>query len=92
MSDKQHLNITVHGRVQGVWFRASTQEVAQKLGVNGWVCNQSDGSVYLEVEAEPAILEQFKDWLREGPPNARVDKLDIEEGPLQGVTGFRIAR
>lgn len=55
----RHINVTVSGRVQGVYFRASTKEVADSLGISGFVKNQPDGSVYLEAEGESEILDSF---------------------------------
>lgn len=86
----KHLNITVRGRVQGVSFRASTAEQAECLGLQGWVCNQPDGSVYLEAEGEADALEELLDWLHQGPPAAEVTQVDSESGMVAGFTGFHI--
>lgn len=85
-----HLNITVRGHVQGVSFRASTTEQAERLGLQGWVCNQPDGSVYLEAEGEEDALEALLDWLHQGPPAAEVSRVDSESGMVAGFTGFHI--
>lgn len=67
----------VRGRVQGVGFRMATQREAAALGLAGWVRNEPEGSVEGEVwGADPAALARFRDWLREGPPGARVDALE----------------
>ena len=58
-----HYNITVTGRVQGVWFRKYTQEAALSFGVKGFVENSQDGSVYVEAEGGPKELNRFLDWL-----------------------------
>lgn len=76
----KHLTVTVRGKVQGVYFRAATQRRARELGLTGWVCNRTDGSVYLEAQGPQAALDALLDWLREGPPLARVDELCVEEG------------
>lgn len=86
----KHLNITVRGRVQGVSFRASTTEQAERLGLQGWVCNQPDGSVYIEAEGGEDALEALLDWLHEGPPAAEVARVDSESGMVAGFTGFHI--
>lgn len=88
----KRLNITVTGIVQGVWFRASTKEQADRLGVNGFVRNQDDGSVYLEAEAETAELEQLLAWLKVGPPKAQVEEVKVEESAGSGIEGFEIRR
>lgn len=86
----KHLNITVRGRVQGVSFRASTTEQAEQLGLQGWVCNQRDGSVYLEAEGEADALEALLEWLQQGPPAAEVERVDSESGMVAGFKGFHI--
>lgn len=88
----KHLAITVSGLVQGVWFRASTKEQAEQLGINGFVQNEPDGNVYLEAEGNEEELENLVTWLKQGPPAARVDNLDIEEGELKNFSGFEISR
>jgi acylphosphatase len=89
---KQHLNIRVEGKVQGVFFRASTKAVADQLGVTGYVCNKQDGSVYIEAEAEPVMLEQFLDWCHKGPDRAEVKKVETSEGPLQQFINFIVKK
>ncbi|WP_294946794.1 acylphosphatase [Sulfurivirga sp.] len=70
------LRAIIHGRVQGVFFRASTQKKARALGLTGWVRNLPDGTVeVLAVGPRPA-LEALLDWLHEGPPLARVERVD----------------
>jgi len=81
--------IQVRGRVQGVYFRASTQEQAQALGVVGWVRNTPDGGVELEVEGAPAAVAELFAWCHRGPPHARVDSVQaVERGPLGSESGF----
>jgi acylphosphatase len=82
--------IRVQGRVQGVFFRASARAEAQRLGLCGFVRNEPDGSVYAEAEGERETLQQFLDWCRRGPPHARVDRVEVEEGAAEGREGFRI--
>ena len=88
----KHINVTVTGRVQGVYFRAATQETAEFLGITGFVKNQTDGSVYLEAEGKEKTLKEFCQWLNSGPPAARVDKLDILVGEVQHLKDFIISR
>lgn len=88
----KHLDITVSGRVQGVWFRASTRDEAQHLGLAGFVENRPDGSVYLEAEGDDAAVAQLLAWLETGPPLARVDAVQVDEGEVQGLAGFEIRR
>ena len=67
----------VTGRVQGVFFRASTRDEAVKNGVAGWVRNAPDGSVEGEAFGETDVLERFIAWLHQGPPSSRVDRVEI---------------
>lgn len=77
------LKICVHGyvtgKVQGVWYRANTQQEAQRLGLTGWVKNLSDGRVEFCICGEQTSVSEMQDWLRQGPPRARVDEVVLEE-------------
>ena len=68
----------MRGRVQGVWFRASAAERAATLGLRGRAENRPDGSVLVHAAGRPDALEQFVEWLRQGPPLARVDAVEVE--------------
>jgi acylphosphatase len=68
----------VKGRVQGVWFRASTREQARTLGVRGYARNLDDGRVEVLAAGDGAAIDALAQWLRQGPPNARVDAVDRE--------------
>ncbi|MBX9401996.1 acylphosphatase [Lysobacter sp. BMK333-48F3] len=65
----------VSGKVQGVWFRASTREQAQALGLRGYANNLADGRVEVLAAGDAAAIERLAQWLTHGPPNARVDRL-----------------
>ena len=80
----------VRGRVQGVWYRASTRDAARAAGVAGWVRNRPDGSVEALLEGEPDAVERVVAFLREGPPHARVDAVDVESEPPEGLAGFEV--
>lgn len=86
----KHLNITVRGKVQGVWFRKETHLAATRLGVSGTVENRPDGTVYIEAEAEEAVMCQFVDWCHEGPKLAVVAEVVIEEEDLKGFKEFKV--
>lgn len=86
----KRIDLRVRGLVQGVFFRVSTQRKAQELGVCGTVRNEPDGSVFIEAEAEPAALDEFVAWCKQGPPHARVDRVDPVEGEPAGFEGFEI--
>lgn len=84
------LSIRVGGKVQGVFFRASTKRMADQLGVSGIVRNEQDGSVYIEAEANVESLNQFVDWCRRGPSRAQVMTFVISHLPEKGYVGFQI--
>ena len=88
----KHLNIRIQGKVQGVFFRASTREKAQALHISGFVKNCEDGSVYVEAEGKEQDLEQFLVWCHNGPEAAMVTAVDQSEGPLEDFSGFTIRR
>jgi acylphosphatase len=84
------VSIKVYGKVQGVGFRFYTQKTAREMGVNGFVKNERDGSVYIEAEAEDNIIETFIEWVKKGPEWARVDKINAQKIPVQQFEGFSI--
>lgn len=88
----KHLDITVKGKVQGVFYRASTKAVADQLGIRGTVKNQADGSVFIEAEGEPAMLDMFLDWCKEGPENAGVSAIELHEGELKNYRNFEVLK
>jgi acylphosphatase len=86
----KHFNITISGLVQGVFFRDGAKEIADKIGVFGFVQNTDAGTVYVEVEGEEKKLEEFIAWCHTGPKLARVEKVEITEGPLSHFTHFEV--
>ncbi len=66
---------TVHGRVQGVWFRDSTRKEAERLGITGYAINLPDGNVEVLAWGARETLEVLEAWLHEGPPMARVSQV-----------------
>jgi acylphosphatase len=84
----------VAGRVQGVFFRGSTLEEAQRLGIYGEVRNLPDGSVEIIAEAERRALEELLDWCRKGgPPSARVEEVEVRWSAARGeFQTFRAVR
>ncbi|MPS25726.1 acylphosphatase [Pigmentiphaga sp.] len=70
--------VHVTGRVQGVGYRLATVRRAHMVGVGGWVRNNDDGSVEALVQGTPDQVDQMLEWMRQGPPQARVDDLASE--------------
>ncbi|WP_025322656.1 acylphosphatase [Deferrisoma camini] len=87
--DDVRAHVVVSGRVQGVWFRASTRDVARRLGLRGWVRNVPNGDVEAVFEGPRPQVEEAIAWCRRGPPAARVDHCDViweeprGEGPFE---------
>ena len=84
MSDNVRTHIIVEGLVQGVFFRASARSVAMKCGVKGWVKNRPDGRVEAVFEGKRRDVEDMVEWCRNGPPGARVERIDIEWEEYKG--------
>lgn len=88
----KHINIKVTGKVQGVFFRASTKAVADQMGVNGKVKNEKDGSVYIEAEANAIILDMFVEWCHQGPEKSDVESVTVTDGELQHYINFVVVK
>ena len=80
----------VSGKVQGVFFRASTREQALKLGLSGHAINLDDGRVEVVAEGADEAVEALASWLRHGPPMARVDGVERSDCGECRVSGFSI--
>lgn len=80
----------VSGRVQGVFFRASTRRRARALGLAGWVRNLADGRVELEAEGTPRAVADLLAWVETGPPQARVTGVEVTEASPTGATSFDV--
>lgn len=85
---KKSIQVRVVGRVQNVGFRYYTRKTATELSIEGFVKNQSDGSVYIEAEGEPDLLAEFVAWCHRGPAWAHVENIEITEQPFQDYRGF----
>lgn len=83
MSDKR-VRVEITGRVQGVFFRDSTRQQAEQLGVAGWVRNRSDGSVEGVFAGPSESVDRLVEWCRDGPSRADVDDLSVEPEPPKG--------
>lgn len=88
----KHINIKITGKVQGVFFRASTKAVADQIGIKGFVKNEKDGSVYVEAEGLATFLEMFVEWCNNGPEKSVVEKVEISEGELKNFNNFEVVK
>ena len=88
----KHLNITISGKVQGVFFRASTKAVADQLGVKGFVKNMPDDTLYAEAEGDDFSLESFLEWCHEGPLQATVQKVEVVEAEVKNYRNFEVLK
>lgn len=85
--------VRVLGRVQGVFYRASSQAAARELGIVGWARNQADGSVAMHVQGRSDAVEAMLAWARKGPPGARVNDIEVTPAEVDaGLEDFEIRR
>jgi acylphosphatase len=81
----------ISGRVQGVGFRYFAERNAAREGIHGWVRNLPDGRVEAAAEGEAEAIDRFEGRLRQGPPGARVDRVEVEDTvPGARTTGFHV--
>ncbi len=88
----EQVHLMISGKVQGVCYRASCQDVAVRHGLNGWVKNLSSGQVEVLVQGEKEDIEKLIEWCKKGPPSARVIDVSVEwENISEKFNGFGIA-
>jgi acylphosphatase len=80
-------HLVVRGRVQGVWFRGSMRDEAERLGIAGWVRNRADGAVEAEVEGDDEAVDAMIAWAHRGPPGARVTDVAVARIEPRGERG-----
>ena len=91
--EKSSVHLNISGRVQGVYYRASMVQEAQRLGLTGWVMNRPDGSVEAVAEGWQAKIEELIAWCRQGPPGAQVSAVEAQwQNPQNNFVGFAIRR
>ncbi|HEX7628376.1 MAG TPA: acylphosphatase [Candidatus Methanoperedens sp.] len=78
------VHVFVSGKVQGVFFRSSTKEKAQVLGLKGWVRNLADGRVEAVFEGEEEAIEKMLEWCKSGPEYAKVTGIEVVSEPYKG--------
>ena len=87
----KRVRVRIHGRVQGVFFRAEARSRAESLGIAGWVRNAPDGGVEAVLEGEPDRVDSMVEWCRRGPSGAHVTEVEVfEEEAGQAERGFRV--
>lgn len=86
------VRVLVSGKVQGVWFRESTRQEAERLGVHGWVRNLPDGRVEGLFTGPSAAVDALVAWCHRGPPAAQVAGVVATPEPGPAETGFRVLR
>jgi len=86
------MRIRVKGKVQGVWYRGTTQSIARELGLSGWVKNLPDGSVLIEAFGAADAIDRFIEQCRIGPRHAEVEELLCEEIPFVEADSFEVIR
>ncbi len=87
--DRKSVLARIHGRVQGVWYRGWAVQQAQARGLSGWVRNRADGSVEALVCGPKAAVNELLDAFWQGPPSARVTRVDVEAASPPDDRGFR---
>jgi acylphosphatase len=88
---KTCINVKISGIVQGVWFRASTKQKAEQLGITGWVKNTPDGNVEAVFEGDEDIIKEMLQWCQQGPPHARVENVEVKnQDSINGFDNFSI--
>ncbi|DAC71973.1 MAG TPA: acylphosphatase [Thermoplasmata archaeon] len=82
---KTRVHVIISGRVQGVWYRASTKQKAEALGLTGWVKNTADGNVEAMFEGDESSVDEMIAWCRKGPPLAQVAEVKVSEKCVGGT-------
>jgi acylphosphatase len=80
--------LTVHGKVQGVFYRNWAIANARELGLTGWVRNRPDGTVEAQLQGDEALVGEMTERMRLGPPRAVVERIEQHESPTEALTGF----
>ncbi|WP_435062792.1 acylphosphatase [Halobaculum sp. EA56] len=91
-ADRVRAHVFVSGRVQGVYYRATTRDAARDRGVDGWVRNLDDGRVEAVFEGSRDAVEGMVEWCHTGSPAAVVEDVEVEYGGPEGERGFEIRR
>jgi acylphosphatase len=90
MSEPIRRRVVVHGRVQGVFFRDSTQREAARRGLAGWVTNRGDGAVEAVFEGSPEDVDALIEFCESGPRAADVERMETTQEEPEGLSGFEV--
>ena len=90
--DRKTLHLLIEGKVQGVFYRASARKKAEELKITGWVKNTKEGNVEIVCQAGEAVLQQFINWCKQGPPGAKVEHIKVTETAAAQFGDFTIVR
>ena len=90
MSDRVARDLVIHGRVQGVFFRAFVRDAADRAGVAGHAENRADGTVAVHLEGAPDSVAKVERACRIGPDGAHVDHVDAGDATVEGRSGFSV--
>ena len=90
MTDRTRAHVYVSGRVQGVFYRATTRDTARETGVDGWVRNLDDGRVEAVFEGPEDAVREMVTWCETGSPAADVDRVDVEYEEPEGIDSFDV--
>ena len=88
MAARVCMHYFITGKVQGVWFRANTKKQADQLGIKGWARNLPDGRVEVLACGNKAEMDQLHEWLKQGPPLAKVTDFFYEESEWPDCDNF----
>ena len=88
---KSNAHVIISGRVQGVWFRATTKQKAEQLSLTGWVRNTHDGCVEAVFEGEKSLVKEMIEWCHRGPPLSKVENVEVKkQEPTNSFDGFSV--
>ena len=82
--------VVAHGKVQGVFFRDSTREEAERRDVTGWVRNTEKGTVEAVFEGDPDMVDAMIWFVRDGPGSADVDRVEVDDEEPEGLRRFKV--
>lgn len=88
--DRIRAHVFVSGRVQGVYYRATTRDMARECGIDGWVSNLNDGRVEAVFEGPREAVDEMVEWCHEGSPRARVEDVEVMYEQPEGLNGFEV--